>query len=414
MVDHTNLIGYKKSETGVIPEDWTIMYLGNPRVAKIIMGQSPPSSSYNKENKGLPFLQGNADFGVLYPKISVYCTQALKTATTGDVLVSVRAPVGELNISPFKCIIGRGLAAIRSISGPTDGLYLFYYLKNNVERLRNLSAGSTFDSVNKDTLMKFEIALPPLSQQRKISKIISDTDALIESLDVQISKKKNMKQGLMQMLLTRGMGHTKFKKTESGEIPEEWEIHEINDICEKPQYGYTQSAISLPVGPKFLRITDIQDGAVFWHNVPYCSCPDNLIEKYVLKHGDILFARTGATTGKSYLVKVCPRAVFASYLIRLRPKKTVDSNYLYSFFNSFIYWRQIGRNSMGSAQGGVNANTLSKILSPVPRLDEQQEIAKILSDADKEIEALEQKRDKYKLLKTGMMQQLLTGGIRVK
>lgn len=201
-IGHTK---FKKTEIGEIPEEWKVKFLGDQKIAKVVMGQSPPSSFYNTRNEGLPFLQGNADFGELYPRTSIYCSKPLKTASKGDVLLSVRAPVGELNVSNFKCIIGRGLAAIRGTNIGTNGSYIYYYIKNNISRLRALSAGSTFEAVGKDTLVNFEIALPPLPEQQKIAKILSDADKEIEVLEQKRDKYKMLKTGMMQQLLTGGI-----------------------------------------------------------------------------------------------------------------------------------------------------------------------------------------------------------------
>lgn len=118
-----------------------------------------------------------------------------------------------------------------------------------------------------------------------------------------------------------------------------WKTKKIKEICEKPQYGYTESASFEPNGPKFLRITDIQNGKVVWEFVPFCKCTD--IQKYRLAEGDILFTRTGATTGKSYLVSDSPEAIFASYLIRLRAKSEILPDFLYWYFQSSLYWRAV-------------------------------------------------------------------------
>ena len=118
--------GYKMTEIGEIPEDWKVAKLGDDKVSELIMGQSPPSSFYNNDGDGMPFLQGNADFGDIYPNPNTYCTKPLKIAESGDILMSVRAPVGELNMSAFKSIIGRGLAAIRCKDKITHSKYLPY------------------------------------------------------------------------------------------------------------------------------------------------------------------------------------------------------------------------------------------------------------------------------------------------
>jgi type I restriction enzyme S subunit len=203
-----------------------------------------------------------------------------------------------------------------------------------------------------------------------------------------------------------------YRQTEIGEVPKEWEVKTIDKICEKPEYGYTQSATQKPVGPKFLRITDIQGGFVNWNSVPYCECPPDIVEKHLLKSGDILFARTGATTGKSYLVTECPQAVFASYLIRVRAKeKEVDPNFLFHFFNSQFYWKQVKQSIVGSAQGGMNASLLARLNAQVPPLPEQQKIASILSTVDDTIQKTDGIISATQQLKKGLMQQLLTKGI---
>jgi restriction endonuclease S subunit len=134
-----------------------------------------------------------------------------------------------------------------------------------------------------------------------------------------------------------------------------WSEARVGDFCEMPQYGYTEAATTEPVGPRFLRITDIQNRRVNWANVPYCSCPNP--QQYFLKENDILFARTGATTGKSFLIRDCPEAVFASYLIRLRVSNTVTPEYLYQYFQSPSYWTQVIEEKKGTGQPNVKVRS---------------------------------------------------------
>lgn len=144
------------------------------------------------------------------------------------------------------------------------------------------------------------------------------------------------------------------------------QVLEVGDIVTSIQYGYTASAKASSKGPRFLRITDIQNNNVSWCNVPTCSIPNEDINKYILESGDIVFARTGATTGKSFLIKNCPESIFASYLIRLRFNNCVLPEYVAHFFNSPSYWTQIEANKRGIGQPNVNATILSKIRLPVP------------------------------------------------
>jgi type I restriction enzyme S subunit len=159
-----------------------------------------------------------------------------------------------------------------------------------------------------------------------------------------------------------------------------WIETTVGEIADAIQYGYTESSTIQNIGPKFLRITDIQNGKVDWQTVPYCQCDE--LDKYKLEEGDILFARTGATTGKSFLVKDCPKTVFASYLIRVRLKREILPNYVYQFFQTPVYWNQIKQFTTGSTQGGFNASKLAEIKIPLPPLSIQQQIAAILEKAD--------------------------------
>jgi len=160
-------------------------------------------------------------------------------------------------------------------------------------------------------------------------------------------------------------------------------------------YGYTESATEHAVGPRFLRITDIRSDGVQWSTVPYCTIDDCERERFSLRSGDIVFARTGATTGKSYLIQSPPNAVFASYLIRLRVvTPDLHPPFLAHFFRTVEYWRAIASGTTGSAQGGFNASKLGSLQVPLPPLVEQKRIAAILDAADalraKRRESLEQ------------------------
>jgi type I restriction enzyme, S subunit len=168
----------------------------------------------------------------------------------------------------------------------------------------------------------------------------------------------------------------------------------LSDVSELIDYGVTASADDRPVGPKFLRITDIQDGAVDWNTVPFCQSDARKLAASKLRVGDIVFARTGATTGKSFLIKSCPTdAVFASYLIRVRPNRLIDPSFLAHFFDSPDYWSQISLKAVGAAQPGINSSKLKELEVPLLPIQEQERIAAILDQADevrrKQLEAIE-------------------------
>ena len=252
-------------------------------------------------------------------------------------------------------------------------------------------------------LKEKEIPLPPIEIQKKIVERIEKMMAKIDEA------KKFRKEALADAsaLIPSALNKIFEEGKKKG-----WEDVKVGDVCEKPQYGYTESAKLEAVGPKFLRITDIQNGNVDWKNVPYCFCND--IEKYQLKNGDIVFARTGATVGKSYLIKDSPKnAIFASYLIRLRATEKILPDFLYYFFQSPDYWRQITQGQVGGAQPNVNGTKLAKIKFPLPPLPEQKKIVKYLDsllEKVRKIQSLQSASEKeLKLLEKGILSEAFGG-----
>ncbi len=176
--------------------------------AEINMGQSPKSEFYNTEGIGLPFLQGNRTFGNKYPYFDTYCSEPKKIAEKGDILFSVRAPVGDINIANQKICIGRGLASLRAKNGNNEFLYfLMHYLKNTII---NNESGSVFGAVNKTVLSNINILLPPLSEQKAIAEVLSSLD---DKIDLLHRQNKTLEQ----------MAETLFRQWFVEEAKENWE-----------------------------------------------------------------------------------------------------------------------------------------------------------------------------------------------
>src|SRR3990170_2751929 len=206
------------------------------------------------------------------------------------------------------------------------------------------------------------------------------------------------------------IAHTGFKETDFGLLPADWAVHSIAESCHKPEYGYTASATREAVGPKFLRITDIQEHGVNWQTVPYCRYEENG-GKHQLRPGDILFARIGATTGKIFLVRDCPDAIYASYLIRVRAY-TVDPAFLYYFCSSDMYWHQINAHKSDKLKGGISGSLLGQIRHCSPPLDEQRAMAAVLSKILVAVEVQEKIVATLKELKAATMAKLFREGLR--
>ena len=194
-------------------------------------------------------------------------------------------------------------------------------------------------------------------------------------------------------------------------IPEDWVETTLGDISSRKQYGYTESASNEKVGPKFLRITDIQNDFISWNNVPYCPISDEDFTKYKLQVGDVVIARTGNSTGATATIKEKINAVFASYLIRFQINKQIaDYNFIDFLVRSKLWYGFVKSVKSGSAQGGANANDFALFPINLPPLLEQKAIAKVLTAFDDKIELLQaQNKTLETILKVKYAEEFIVG-----
>jgi len=186
-------------ENDDLPDGWIKVHLED--MSTIILGQSPPSSTYNKERIGLPFFQGKADFGHVHPVARTWCDAPKKTSEKGDILISVRAPVGSTNIAVDACCIGRGLAAIRPLE-MADTMYVFYYLRHLENHISQQGTGTTFKAITGKQLRTIALSLPPVAEQKRIvsriESIFSGIDAIEQTVNQSISALGALKQSVLK------------------------------------------------------------------------------------------------------------------------------------------------------------------------------------------------------------------------
>jgi type I restriction enzyme S subunit len=197
-------------------------------------------------------------------------------------------------------------------------------------------------------------------------------------------------------------------------LPEGWFEVEIKDISLKINYGFTAKSVLNNTGTKFLRITDIQDNHVNWNSVPYCEIDVFDKPKFILKKEDIVFARTGATVGKSYLIgDNIPSAVFASYLIRIQLSTLIDPKFVYYYFQSGDYWKQIGVKALGVGQPHVNANALSRLKLPLPSKVNQHiivsKIESLFSELDQAEKGLQKAKQQLEVYRQALLKNAFEG-----
>ena len=379
------------------------------------MGQSPPSSTVNQDGYGMPFVQGNAEFGTRSPRAVKYCSRPKKQARQGDILLSVRAPVGALNLADKSLCIGRGLSAITATG--VEAEFLWHALHQSVADLSRVSQGSTFAAVSKADLAGLEVPLPSPGEQREIAAILSSVDDAIEKTQAVIDQIQVVKTGLMQELLIRGLPgqHTRFRRTEIGEIPEEWRLRRIGDIA-RCDYGTSEALTSESRGVPVLRMGNLRDGRVSLDDIKYLaegSVPDGLI----LSNGDVLFNRTNSAelVGKVAVFDHDSRTSFASYLLRLRVSPGIgNGSWLAYLLNTDSLQRRLRATATrGVSQVNINRKSLLGTVVPVPSLEDQKAIVAILDSMHSRLEIEQKTASALTEMKLALMSVLLTGELRV-
>lgn len=325
---------------------------------------------------------------------------------TGDILFAMIGTIGNpvvIEVDPDFAIKN---VALFKIPEDQSNYFLKYYLDSKfvIDKMAREAKGTTQKFVGLGYLREFKIMLPCLSEQHRIVTILDEAFDAIETAKENAEKNLQNAKEIFESYL-----QSVFENPGDG-----WENKKLGEIS-KINYGYTEKASFEEIGPKFLRITDIQDNNVDWNTVPFCKLEKTELSKYQLSEGDIVFARTGATTGKSFLVKNPPVAVFASYLIRLKiiELKKLLPNFLFLYFQTKTYWDNIKIGLSGSAQGGFNASKLADMPIPIPSIHEQKCIVSkldILSTETKKLESIyNQKLNDLEELKKSILQKAFNG-----
>ncbi len=332
---------------------------------------------------------------------------------SGDLIMSCSGTMGKIAIVPEnikKGIINQALLKL-SPSKKISTVFLKLWMQSESfqESLKEYSGGAAIQNVASVAILKqIEIPLPPLPEQQRIVSILDEAFAAIAKAKANAEQNLKNAKELFESYL-QGV----FENKGDG-----WEIKTLGEVS-KINYGYTEKASFDEVGPKFLRITDIQENGVDWDTVPYCKCSDKDLPKFKLETGDIVFARTGATTGKSYLIDNPPKSVFASYLIRLRMNSINEfiPEFISYFFQTKTYWDKINAGISGSAQGGFNATKLGELEFHFPKSKTEQQTIVHQLDAlraeTQKLEAVYQKKiDALEELKKSILQKAFAGELK--
>ena len=369
-------------------------------ICAINMGQSPDSSTYNEDGNGLPFFQGNADFGEIYPAVRMWCSEPTKIAREKDILISVRAPIGALNIANCECCISRGLAALTVNEDICSQEYLWHALSGKVDELNSKGTGSTFKAINKKTLSETEIPLPPIDEQRKIAAILDKVSDLIAKRQQQLDKLDEMiKARFMEIF---GDSETNTKN---------WRVLPMSKICSvgssKRIYQSEQSSSGVP----FWRISDLTSLITTGTVTPELYIPEERYKELktqgqVPAPGDILITSRG-TLGQCYIVKVNDRFYFQDGMISWLSgyMDGVTPLYISYLFTMPGFRKQIDSMQAGSTVAYLSITMIKKLKVMLPDIESQQQFASFVSKTEKTKTTISRSLEKLETLKKALMQE---------
>ncbi len=394
---------FKKTEIGEIPVDWQIISLGE--VSDEIY-RYPTYYNIKYVEKGIPEVRGELmrANGTLENDPSLYRFISEETAskfprtrlTEGDFVISVRGTMGKIAMIP-KLLEGANITANLIRISPnrrivhSPWLNQIFLSKKFQQELNNASSSTTIKTIKAPEIKSFKLAVPPIFEQRKIADILSGVDEAIERKQEVVEKTKELKKGLMQELLTRGIGHTKFKKTEIGEIPVDWQFVKLRRIMSL-NYGK-----GLPDSKRKGSQYPVygSNGIIGYHN------------DFLAKGPGVIVGRKG-TVGSITWAESNYWPIDTTYYVASSSEKT---------HMQWLYFQLISMKlqTLNAATGvpGLNRDVALNLCIPLPPIQEQRKIAEILTSVDEDIQKEAEQKAYLGVLKKGLMDKLLTGKLRV-
>jgi len=406
-------LGFKQTPIGKIPEDWEVVKLGNISAQR--------NDIVKPEQKGVIRFVGLEHIDPGKTNIRDYCSDLnIKSSkfqfSAGDILYGKLRPyLDKAVITDFDGICSTDLIVINSNRSKTFQKFLIHLVhsKDFINYAISNTSGTNHPRTSWKAIANFKFGLPPLPEQQKIAEILATVDEVIEKVDEAVKKTQRLKKGLMQELLTNGIGHKEFKDTEIGRIPKEWDIEKLEDISLNTLGGGTPSTSN----------AEYWDGEIAWMTSAHISDREiSTGQRYITEQGlknssssvvpkDNLIIATRVGIGKAAINKIDISISQDLTGVIINKNKSIPE---------FLYWMLIkNKNNIKSlAQGstikGILREELMKIKIPLPPLSEQQKIAEILGTVDSRMEMLRKRKGKIERIKKGLMNDLLTGRKRVK
>lgn len=369
-------------------------------VCAINMGQSPDSKSYNDTGEGVPFFQGNADFGVRYPVTRKWCSEPTKMAAPNDILISVRAPIGAMNYAKENCCIGRGLAALTPDKSKVSPEFIFWLLKEKNAELNSKGTGSTFKAISRKVLE--EIMIPEISLEKQIefSKILERVYGVIQA-------RKEELQKLDELIRAR------FVEMFGNPItnPKGYTVHQLSEYISSltsGSRGWAQYCVENGT-EWFITIKNVKDCHITTDNMQPVNAPDNAEAKRTkVQEGDLLISIT-ADLGRTGVVtkEIAEHGAYINqHLSCIRVNKEVlHPLFVAHYMESPAGKEQFTAKNQSAVKAGLNFNSINSLKLYVPPLKEQEEFITFIRQVDKSKLKVEESLKKMETLQKSLMQQ---------
>lgn len=406
---------------GQIPAEWKRVKL--KEVTNIIMGQSPEAQDI-KDFGNIPFMQGNREFGSIYPNAVKFCDNSPKKSRIGDILLSVRAPVGAINVSDKVYAIGRGLCSICATS--INSKFLMYFLMLIMQDTKKFGQGSTFDAITIQELKQLPVLLPPINTQNRIASYLdrkcAQIDAIIAKQQQIIEKLKEYKLSVITEAVTKGLDPNVPMKDSGvewiGKVPEGWIITSLRNGLSNIQTGPFGSQLHaedyIENGIFVINPANIVDGEI----IPDKKCSitnDKAAElsQHILKTGDILFARRGEMGRCAYFCDGIGRCLCGTGCIKLQCNKMLLPKFASWFLQMLGVKQYLSLHSVGTTMANLNSNIIAAIPTVLPPIKEQKQIVRYIENKMRSIQELQKKNESItkKLMdyKKSLIYEIVTG-----
>ncbi len=424
-----------ETEIGKLPEDWVVKKV-NQVTDQIFSGGTPNTRKSEYWDGNIPWLSSGETSNTFIFETERKITElgvknsSTRLAKADDVVVASAgqgSTRGQVSFCMIDTYVNQSVVVLRANKEILEPRFLFYNLVSRYNELRRISDGhSSRGSLTTKLLADLNIQIPPIGEQTAIAKILTDLDLKIAlnrqmNSDLEAIGQALFKHWFVDFEFPDGEGKPyrssggEMADTALGEIPKRWEVvRTISELCNLINYGYTQSSTEEKIGPKFLRVMDINKGDwIDWASVPYCEIEEMNSPKYLLEKGDIVVARM-ADPGKLAIFESDIAAVFASYLIRIRLKNKAYSYYLYYLMKSKYYQEFILGAAGGSVQKNLNAKGLTNGLPIIIPSDEEiDSFNKIISSLREKINENVTESINLSQIRDALLPKLMSGEIRV-